>query len=82
MSVIDPINPNSVYTVEQAAKLLQTEKHTLYKAIRGDQLVAKEIGKGIKIVGANLLQYAGSVTYSKPAAPMSAAGAAVENQTR
>lgn len=59
-----PILPNAVYTVAESASLLGVDKRQVYGAIKRGEMNARHLGNGYKIVGDNLLRFAGSATYS------------------
>ncbi len=56
------IEPNQVYTPFEAADLINISHPLLLKEIDKGDLKAKYIGKGWKILGANLLTYIGTPT--------------------
>ena len=58
----DPILPFRVYNVRESAKLVGVDKQVIYNAITSRDLDAKQIGKGIKILGESLLRFCGSVS--------------------
>jgi hypothetical protein len=62
---IDPIQPNAVYKADEAARLLRVDRSAIYKAYNSGELKGKEIGKGLKFLGNELLQYAGTATIPK-----------------
>ena len=55
----DPINPTQIYTVVEASKLIGADRNAVMSAIKEKRLTAKKIGKGMKIVGINLLTFVG-----------------------
>lgn len=70
----DPIHPDRIYNVQESAALLGVDDSTLYKAIEAKELPAKVIGKGYKIVGDNLLRFAGAtpdhIFFKEPEVPV------------
>lgn len=59
------IKPFSVYTTDEAASFLRVDKREVYSLIDSQLLVSKNIGKGHKILGENLLRYMGSPSISQ-----------------
>ncbi len=62
LSNIKTIEPNAVYKPEDAAELLQVDKSFVYKAYKSGDLDGKEMGRGVKFLGQDLLRYAGTAT--------------------
>lgn len=58
------INPYQIYTAEEAAKLLNVDKRTLYRNFEEGTIQARELGRGWKVLGENLLTFMGSPTIS------------------
>ena len=58
------IDPNSVYKLAEAAKLLRVDKNTIYLVQSEGKLPMKKIGKGYKFLGEDLLRFMGSATCS------------------
>lgn len=50
------INPQKVYNVEEAAKVLDINPQTLLEYLRDGKIVAKKIGEW-KILGQNLIDF-------------------------
>ena len=59
----DPIHPYKVYTPKEACKLLRVDKSVVYDALHKKKIKHIRSGKAYKILGENLLSYAGSATY-------------------
>ena len=59
----DEITPYKVYTARQVAELVGVDKRTIYKLIDRNELKARNVGRGFKILGENVLSYLGSATY-------------------
>lgn len=59
------IEPNGVYKSDEAAKVLRVDRSFIYKAYKLGELPGKEIGKGLKFLGSDLLKYAGTATPPK-----------------
>jgi len=57
------IEPTRVYTTPEAAGLLGTSEAKIIEAIKKGKLSAKDIGKGWKILGENLINYVSLKTY-------------------
>ena len=62
------INPLAVYSLDEVSGFLAVDPRTTSKIVRKGELTARKIGKGYKVLGENLLNYLGSVTYQ--AAPI------------
>ena len=58
------ISPYKVYTVDEAADILQVNKKTIYQLQQQDKLPKKKLGKGFKFLGEDLLKVMGSAVYS------------------
>ncbi len=61
----EPIQPTAVYKADEAAELLRVDRSVVYKAYNSGELKGKEMGKGLKFLGTELLQYAGTATPPK-----------------
>lgn len=60
------IKPTGVYTVIKAAEALSVDTRFITKSIRSGELPAKKLGQGYRIVGENLLRFAGSISFYGP----------------
>ena len=49
------INANQLYTLDEAAELLQVSRRTIYRYTRSGQLPAKRLGHRMYVVGSTLL---------------------------
>lgn len=58
----NPIDPNTVYKPNEAADLLRVDKSFIYKAYSSGELRGKEMGRGVKFLGSELLDYVGTAT--------------------
>ena len=54
------VNPFGVYTLAEAAKILDTSKKGLSTAARNGDISARKVGYGWKFTGDNLLKFAGT----------------------
>jgi len=59
---VEPIQSTAVYKAEEAAELLRIDRSAVYKAYNSGELKGKDMGKGLKFLGRELLQYAGTAT--------------------
>lgn len=59
------IEQHVVYNASEASQLLGVDKRTLYNLFENGEIQAKQIGKGWKVLGENLLSAMGSVTLDK-----------------
>jgi excisionase family DNA binding protein len=57
--------PRRIYNTEEAAQLLQVDRRTLYKEIEAEEIKAKRLGKGYRILGEHLLSYMGSASVTE-----------------
>lgn len=58
------ISPYQVYTVDEAADILQVNKKTIYQLQKQGKLPIKRLGRGFKFLGEHLLKVMGSAVYS------------------
>lgn len=56
------IQQHVIYNATEASQLLGVEKRTLYNLFESGEIQARQIGKGWKVLGENLLSAMGSVT--------------------
>ena len=61
----EPIVSNAIYKSNEAAELLRVDRSFIYKSYKRGELPGKQLGRGLKFLGADLLKYAGTATPPK-----------------
>lgn len=55
MQPVTEINPNQVYTLDEAAEILRVSKPTIYRWCRMGMMPFSRIGRGYRFLGTTLL---------------------------
>lgn len=61
-ATIEPIIPNAVYKADEAANVLRVDRSVIYSAYNNGELSGKELGRGLKFLGSDLLKFAGTAS--------------------
>jgi len=62
MKTLEPIVKDAVYKTNEAADALRVDRTYIYKAYNAGELKGKQMGKGLRFLGSDLLNYAGTAT--------------------